>query len=92
MKDIKRYQIMREFRSEHKIGDNLEMVCPDPKFWHPYEPARCYDLCRKIWPELIDITGEDEHYCPCKKWGCSTALRKLDAWLRKEKAQLGVAE
>ena len=87
MKDITRYRIMRKFRSKHKIGDNLEYSCPDGYF-DSGRGARCSQLCVNIWPELRN----GRTYCPCTKWGCATALRKLGAWLRQEKARLGVTE
>ena len=81
MKDIERYQIMREFRNKHKISDDLNLHCPDPNYYGD-EYVRCDDLCEHIWRNVND--------CPCTEWGCSTALRKLDVWLRKEKKRLGV--
>jgi hypothetical protein len=89
MDDLERYQILREFRSNHNIGDNLEHEFPDLLFLDTNAWARCKDLCVSIWPIL---RAKEKSFCPCTKWGCSTVLRKLDAWLRKEKKRLGVKE
>ena len=85
MKDIIRYKIMRQFRSKHKIGEDLSLIeCPDTNYPDIHVPLICNDLCGHIWP--------DDEDCPCHVYGCSTALRKLDAWLRKEKKRLGVKD
>ena len=75
-----RYRIMREFRDKHKIGENLTYDCPDHVFCEKWGDSRCWELCRDIF---ADLDG-----CPCHVYGCATALRKLDYWLRKEKKRL----
>jgi hypothetical protein len=83
MKDITRYKIMRKFRDERKIGDDLLSECPDPNFYIG-KRSRCEKLCLSIFKNIEN--------CPCDEYGCSTALRKLDIWLRNEKKRLGVKE
>lgn len=82
MRAGERYKIMREFRDKHKVGENINLYCPDNIFYEKTLRTRCFALCEYIF---VGING-----CPCHEFGCSTALRKLDRWLAKEKKRLGV--
>ena len=77
-----RYKIMRKFRDSHKIGDDISKCCPDLVYCQIGWNSRCWELCREIFADLKE--------CPCRQFGCSTALRKLDYWLSKEKKRLVV--
>jgi hypothetical protein len=61
-----------EFRNKEGILD----VC--------YFAEPCDDLCLKIWPELKHRYG---YICPCKKWGCLNALKKLNRYLSDYEAK-----
>lgn len=82
MRARERYKIMRKFRDTYTIGENINQECPDDVFYKNNMRARCFELCHSIFAGITD--------CPCHEFGCSTALRKLDYWLSKEKKRLGV--